>query len=54
MDSPESLENLIPDDISKKLNDAGVSFSELRQACTTPEKLTEANIYSLAQRGNTS
>jgi len=45
MDSPESLENLIPDDISKKLNDAGVSFSELRQGCTTPEKLTEA-IYT--------
>ena len=42
MNSPVSLENLIPEDISNKLNDAGVSFSELRKGCTTPEKLTEA------------
>ena len=45
MNSPESLENFIPADISKKLNDAGVLFSELRQGCKTPEKLLET-IYS--------
>ena len=45
MNFPESFENLIPEDISKKLNNAGVSFSELRMGCTTPEKLTEA-IYN--------
>ena len=45
MNSPVNLENLIPEDISKKLNDAGVLFSELRQGCKTPEKLPEA-IYS--------
>ena len=45
MNSPESLENLIPEDIRKKLNDAGISFSELRKGCATPERLTEA-IYT--------
>ena len=45
MTSPESLEYLIPKDIRKKLNCTGVSFSELRQKCKSPEKLTEV-IYS--------
>ena len=45
MNSPNSLENLIPRDIKNKLNDVGVSFSELRQECKNPEKLPEA-IYS--------
>ena len=50
MNSPENLENLIPEDISKKLNDAGVLFSELRQGCKTPEKLPAA-IYSCWRSG---
>ena len=45
MNSPESLENFIPADISKKLNNTGVSFSELRQGCETTEKLYEV-IYT--------
>ena len=45
MNSPLSLENFIPKDINKKLNDNGVTYSELRKGCTTPEKLTEA-IYT--------
>ncbi len=45
MNSLENIENLIPEDISQKLDDAGVLFSELRQECKTPEKLIEA-IYS--------
>ena len=50
MNSPESLENFIPADISKKLNNTGVSFSELRQGCETPEKLFEA-IYTHWRNG---
>ncbi len=50
MNSPENLENLIPEDINKKLNDAGVLFSELRKGFKTPEKLPEA-IYSYWRNG---
>jgi hypothetical protein len=50
MNTPLSFENLVPENISKKLNCDGVSFSELRQFCITPEKLTEA-IYSLWRSG---
>ena len=46
----ESFENLIPEDISKKMNNAGVSFSEIRMGCTTPEKLTES-IYAHCRSG---
>ena len=45
MNSFESIENIIPENICKKLKDTGVSFSELRQGCIKPEKLTE-KIYS--------
>ena len=50
MNSPDSLEKLIPEDIIKKLNDTGVSLLELRQGCTKPEKLSEA-IYSNWRNG---
>ncbi len=41
MKSPDSLESLVPKYIIKKLNCSGVSFSELRHECTTPEKFSE-------------
>ena len=44
MNCPVNLENLIPEDISKKLNDTGVLFSELRHGCKTPEKLRHATL----------
>ena len=50
MNSPKSLENLIPEKIRKKILDPGVSFSELRQECKNPEKLNEA-IFSQWRSG---
>ena len=50
MISTELLENLLPEVISKKLSNVGVSFSELRQKCKTPAKLNET-IYSQWRSG---
>ncbi len=41
MDSQVSLETLIPDPLKKKLQQDGVSFSELRQSSSASEKLVE-------------
>ena len=51
MKTPVVLENLISEDIRNKLNDAGVSFSELRKGFTTSAKLTEA-IYTHWRSGS--
>ncbi len=50
MSSPESIEKLIPEDLSIKLNNEGVSFSEIRQRCIKPEKFIES-IYSFWRSG---
>ena len=47
----KDFENLIPDEIRKKLHNEGVPFSVLRQASKTPENLIEA-IYRFWRGGN--
>jgi len=51
MTSKESFGNLIPDPLSKKLQQDGVPFSELRQASLSPEILIE-EIYRLWRSTN--